>query len=113
MQPFNHDDAFSRNIGWLTRQEQDLLRHKCVALAGLGEVGGVHLLTLCWLGIGKYHLADFDGLDASCSKYPFTTPLFGFELAPRSREAKISLGDRCCARRLQQQPRPACGYGLV
>jgi len=63
MQPFNYDEAFSRNIGWLTRQEQELLRHKCVAIAGLGGVGGVHLLTLCRLGIGKFHLADFDRFD--------------------------------------------------
>lgn len=63
MQPFNYEEAFSRNIGWLTRQEQDSLRHKRVAIAGLGGVGGVHLLTLCRLGIGKFHLADFDTFD--------------------------------------------------
>jgi molybdopterin/thiamine biosynthesis adenylyltransferase len=63
MQPYNYDEAFSRNIGWLTRQEQDQLRHKRVAIAGLGGVGGVHLLTLCRLGIGKFHLADFDSFD--------------------------------------------------
>lgn len=63
MQPFNYDEAFSRNIGWLTRQEQGVLRHKRVAIAGLGGVGGLHLLTLCRLGIGKFHLADFDTFD--------------------------------------------------
>lgn len=63
MQPFNYDEAFSRNIGWVTRQEQESLRHKRVAIAGLGGVGGVHLLTLCRLGIGKLHLADFDTFD--------------------------------------------------
>lgn len=60
---FSYEKAFSRNIGWLTRQEQELLRHKRVAIAGLGGVGGVHLLTLCRLGIGKFHLADFDKFD--------------------------------------------------
>ena len=63
MNPFSYDEAFSRNIGWLTRQEQALLRHKRVAIAGLGGVGGSHLLTLCRLGIGKFHLADFDQFD--------------------------------------------------
>ena len=63
MQPFTYEEAFSRNIGWLTRQEQALLRQKRVAIAGLGGVGGVHLLTLCRLGIGKFHLADFDTFD--------------------------------------------------
>jgi tRNA A37 threonylcarbamoyladenosine dehydratase len=63
MQPFTYGEAFSRNIGWLTRQEQELLRHKRVAIAGLGGVGGGHLLTLCRLGIGQFHLADFDSFD--------------------------------------------------
>ena len=63
MQTFDYEEAFSRNIGWLTRQEQDALRHKRVAIAGLGGVGGVHLLTLCRLGIGRFHLADFDTFD--------------------------------------------------
>jgi molybdopterin/thiamine biosynthesis adenylyltransferase len=63
MPAFKYDEAFSRNIGWVTRQEQDQLRHKRVAIAGLGGVGGVHLLTLCRLGIGKFHLADFDTYD--------------------------------------------------
>lgn len=60
MQPFDYDEAFSRNIGWLTRQEQAGLRRKRVAIAGLGGVGGAHLLTLCRLGIGSFHLADLD-----------------------------------------------------
>ncbi len=60
---FNYQEAFSRNIGWLTKQEQQQLRHKRVAIAGLGGVGGVHLLTLSRLGIGKFHLADFDVFD--------------------------------------------------
>ena len=60
---FIYNEAFSRNIGWVTRREQDELRHKRVAIAGLGGVGGVHLLTLCRLGIGKFHLADFDTFD--------------------------------------------------
>jgi molybdopterin/thiamine biosynthesis adenylyltransferase len=69
MIPFDYDEAFSRNIGWLTRQEQAQLRRKRVAIAGLGGVGGVHLLTLCRLGIGKFHLADFDTFDlANCNR---------------------------------------------
>lgn len=63
MKPFNFNEAFSRNIGWLTRSEQEGLRHKRIAIAGLGGVGGIHLLTLCRLGIGQFHLADFDTFD--------------------------------------------------
>lgn len=58
--PFTYSDAFSRNIGWLAPHEQEMLRHKRVAIAGMGGVGGVHLTTLVRLGIGSFHIADFD-----------------------------------------------------
>ena len=60
MSGFNYDKAFSRNIGWLTLAEQQQLRHKKIAIAGLGGVGGSHLLTLIRLGITRFAIADFD-----------------------------------------------------
>ena len=60
---FDYELAFSRNIGWLTHAEQAALRGKRVAVAGLGGVGGAHLLTLTRLGIGAFHIADFDTFD--------------------------------------------------
>ncbi len=57
---FGYDEAFSRNLGWLSRWDQQLLRDKRVAIAGMGGVGGAHLLTLARLGIGRFHIADFD-----------------------------------------------------
>lgn len=60
---FQYEQAFSRNIGWVTHEEQAILRTKRIAIAGGGGVGGVHLLTLARLGITKFHLADFDTFD--------------------------------------------------
>lgn len=60
---FQYEQAFSRNIGWVTHEEQAVLRTKRIAIAGGGGVGGVHLLTLARLGITKFHLADFDTFD--------------------------------------------------
>jgi len=60
---FSYHLAFARNLGWVTQQEQNSLRGKRVAIAGMGGVGGVHLLTLARLGIGAFHLADFDTFD--------------------------------------------------
>lgn len=60
---FPYDEAYSRNIGWLTREEQQSLRGKRVAIAGLGGVGGAHLLTLARLGIGAFNIADLDTFD--------------------------------------------------
>lgn len=56
--PYN--TAVSRNIGWVTQDEQASLRTKRIAIAGMGGVGGSHLLTLTRLGIGAFHIADFD-----------------------------------------------------
>uniref|UniRef100_Q47DE9 UBA/THIF-type NAD/FAD binding fold protein n=1 Tax=Dechloromonas aromatica (strain RCB) TaxID=159087 RepID=Q47DE9_DECAR len=63
MRTFDYNTAFSRNIGWVTEDEQARLRNCRVAIAGLGGVGGVHLLTLARLGIGKFNVADFDKFD--------------------------------------------------
>lgn len=60
---FDYDSAFSRNIGWITEDEQKELRKKTVAIAGMGGVGGIHLLTLVRMGIGNFHIADFDSFE--------------------------------------------------
>ncbi|WP_447977151.1 ThiF family adenylyltransferase [Candidatus Nitrospira bockiana] len=56
--------AFSRNLGLVSPEEQDALRRACVAIAGLGGVGGVHLVTLARLGIGSFRLADLDSFES-------------------------------------------------
>ena len=61
--PWTYGSAFSRNLGLLTQAEQERLRGACVAIAGMGGVGGVHLVTLARLGVGAFHLADFDQFD--------------------------------------------------
>ena len=60
---FDYGAAFSRNIGWVTEGEQAALKSKRVAIAGMGGVGGVHLLTLARFGIGAFSIADFDTFD--------------------------------------------------
>jgi hypothetical protein len=60
---FDYATAFSRNLGWVTPSEQSTLRRKRIAIAGLGGVGGLHLLTLVRLGVGRFNLAEFDRFD--------------------------------------------------
>ena len=57
---FSYETAFSRNLGWLGVAEQKVLRRQRIAIAGMGGVGGNELLTLTRLGVGAFHLADFD-----------------------------------------------------
>lgn len=60
---FDYDEAFSRNLGWVTEEEQAQLRSKRIAIAGMGGVGGSHLITLSRLGIGAFNLSDFDSFE--------------------------------------------------
>lgn len=57
---FDYSSAFSRNIGWISEAEQETLGNKRVAIAGMGGVGGFHLLTLMRLGVQHFHIADLD-----------------------------------------------------
>jgi molybdopterin/thiamine biosynthesis adenylyltransferase len=57
---WNYDTAFCRNRGLVTPEEQQRLRQARVAIAGLGGVGGIHLVTLARLGIGRFTVADPD-----------------------------------------------------
>lgn len=63
MPSFHYDVAFARNLGWLRAEEQESLRGRRVAIAGMGGVGGGHLLTLARLGIGAFTIADLDRFD--------------------------------------------------
>jgi molybdopterin/thiamine biosynthesis adenylyltransferase len=57
---FEFEQAFDRNIGWITEAELQTLRRKRVAIGGLGGCGGVYVTTLARLGVGKLSIADFD-----------------------------------------------------
>lgn len=60
---WSYERAFQRNRGLISTAEQARLRHCRVAIAGLGGVGGVHLMTLARTGVGKFNLADPDVFD--------------------------------------------------
>ena len=55
-----YQEAFSRNLGLISSEEQKILQDSRVAIVGMGGVGGIHLITLARLGIGKFTIADPD-----------------------------------------------------
>ena len=55
---FDYEEAFSRNLGWLTPQEQQKLSNTRIAVAGMGGAGGVHVQALARLGMGAMTLTD-------------------------------------------------------
>jgi molybdopterin/thiamine biosynthesis adenylyltransferase len=57
---WNYEEAFCRNLGLISPGEQGRLRNCRVAIPGMGGVGGLHLMTLTRLGIGKFRIADAD-----------------------------------------------------
>ena len=57
---YDRKAAFSRTLGWTTEGELDGLSQTRVAIAGLGGVGGAHLMTLTRLAVGRFSIADFD-----------------------------------------------------
>lgn len=58
-------ESFKRNIGLVNEDEQTRLSSSRVAIAGLGGVGGIHLVTLARIGIGKFSIADNDTFEAA------------------------------------------------
>src|SRR5882724_5158965 len=74
-----YDQAFARNLGILSEVDQKRLRESCVAIAGMGGVGGIHLVTLARMGIGKFHIADSDVFETANlnRQYGATTETFG------------------------------------
>lgn len=60
-----HLEAFSRNIGFLSRADLAILRNKRVAIPGLGGVGGIHLITHIRTGFCNFNISDFDYFDVA------------------------------------------------
>ncbi len=63
-EPFSQEtfwkELTSPQLGLYSAEEISRLRQACVAIPGLGGVGGTHLISLVRSGIGAFHLADFD-----------------------------------------------------
>lgn len=60
MQEFDYYKAFERTLGWISKEEQEIIKSKHIAIGGLGGTGGYYALTLARLGFEKFTLADGD-----------------------------------------------------
>jgi molybdopterin/thiamine biosynthesis adenylyltransferase len=52
--------AFTRHRGLINEEEQRKLKNTCVAIPGMGGLGGLYGATLARTGIGRFSIADFD-----------------------------------------------------
>jgi molybdopterin/thiamine biosynthesis adenylyltransferase len=53
-----YDEAYQRNIGLFTPDQQDMLRQAKVVVGGMGGVGGIQAVTLARLGLGSISIID-------------------------------------------------------
>lgn len=57
---FNYKQAFQRNIGIFSEEQQNKIKNYKIAIAGLGGVGGILIERLIRLGVENFHVADPD-----------------------------------------------------
>lgn len=62
---WTYEAAFSRNRGLISAEEQARLRNSRIAIAGMGGVGGGHLITLARMGVGRFTIADPDEFEVA------------------------------------------------
>ena len=62
---WSYEEAFGRNVGLISPEEQQRLRNSRVAIIGTGGVGGIHLATLTRTGIGRFTIADPDTFEVA------------------------------------------------
>lgn len=58
-------EGFKKNIDTLTEEQAQTIEKKCVAIVGLGGLGGRNAEIMCRLGVGKLILIDFDEFSIS------------------------------------------------
>jgi len=76
---WTYEEACARNLGLISPEEQQRLRSSRVAIIGMGGVGGIHLVTLARLGIGRFTIADPDTFELANfnRQYGATLPNLG------------------------------------
>lgn len=62
---FSYEEFTQRNLGFVSADEQELLRRSDVLICGVGGMGGACLQALVRAGIGRFTLADFDTFEVS------------------------------------------------
>ncbi|TSC89202.1 MAG: molybdopterin and thiamine biosynthesis dinucleotide-utilizing enzyme [Parcubacteria group bacterium Gr01-1014_3] len=95
--PRNADEKYywervDRNIGWITKTEQEVLRKTVIGIAGCGGMGGQLAEKFLRLGVGEIRIADCEVFDISNINRQFAATRFtvgkskAFETARMLRE---------------------------
>lgn len=94
---FNYDEAFQRNIGLLTEEEQQKVRGYTVAIAGMGAVGQAHAIALLRQGFEHFKIADFDTFELKNfnRQYGAKMATLGREKVAVMREEMLAIHPEC------------------
>src|SRR5215470_18629661 len=65
MRSFSYAEFTTRNLGFVSADEQERLRQSCVFVCGTGGMGGAALMGLARAGVGKLIIADIDVFEIS------------------------------------------------
>jgi molybdopterin/thiamine biosynthesis adenylyltransferase len=106
---WSYENAFSRNLGLISPDEQARLRRSRVAVAGLGGVGGIDLVALARMGIGRFTIADPDIFEAHNSnrQYGATRSAEGRPKADVMREIVLDINPEADVRTFREPLGPA------
>jgi len=65
MSDFHYDEFVTRNLGFVTPEEQAKLRAARVFIPGVGGMGGAAFMLLVRAGVGNFAIADIDTFEVS------------------------------------------------
>jgi len=60
---FIYERAFSRNLGLVSKAEQEQIKTFTIAIPGMGGVGGSHLMSLVRQGFQNFKISDLDSFE--------------------------------------------------
>lgn len=62
---FSYSEMVTRNLGFVSEEEQQSLQKSCIFIPGVGGMGGTALECLARTGIGHFIIADIDVFEVS------------------------------------------------
>jgi molybdopterin/thiamine biosynthesis adenylyltransferase len=65
MSDFSYDEFTTRNLGFVTPEEQALLKQARIFIPGVGGMGGAAFMLLVRAGVGTFAIADIDTFEVS------------------------------------------------
>jgi molybdopterin/thiamine biosynthesis adenylyltransferase len=65
MSDFSYDEFTTRNLGFVTPEEQALLKQARIFIPGVGGMGGAAFMLLVRAGVGAFAIADIDTFEVS------------------------------------------------